>query len=69
MTSYQRLKLKNKELHDEIDKLLTNQDYYYFECSIRHGIKKNLERLWWFGDSNPIGKINGLKDLMLKTKE
>lgn len=67
MTSYQRLKLKNKELYEEINKILTDKDYY-FECSIRYGIKNDIERAWWFGNSTKIGKISGLNTFLLKKK-
>lgn len=56
MTSYQRQKLKIKELESEIQKMLSDPEYLTIRL-IEHGIKKDVAKRIWFGNSNPTGKI------------
>jgi hypothetical protein len=60
MTSYQKLKEKNRLLSEEIVKLLQDPKYY-MEQSIVWNVHKQAEKIAWYGDANtkPTGIFTG----------
>lgn len=59
MNSYQKLKARIKQLEERNQRLLTDQKFYITEV-MAHGIKTEMYKALWFGDSkNPTGKLKG----------
>lgn len=48
MTSYQKLKAKNAELHKEIHKLITNEEYWITK-NLTYSVAKQVDKAVWFG--------------------
>lgn len=65
MNSYQKLKLKHEALKKEFYETLDDPKKLA-EAFLRHGIKKDITRRFWFGDGKPSGEIKGLWKQIVK---
>ena len=61
MNSYQRLKKENENLHQEIAKIL-DDEVYYLTAKIKRGIRKDIERVYFFGGI-PVGVLKDKSSL------
>ena len=54
-SSYQKLKRLHiesvKHHHDYTDKLFDDMEFYFSEKIVRQ-VRKDIERVWWFGDTS-----------------
>lgn len=67
-TSYQRLKKRNKDLTDHIDRLMTDKEYLLSEL-IKYGMVKETIKRAWYGSSEekPLAEFNGILDQINKS--
>ena len=58
MNSYQKLKTKLKAKDEEIQRLLTDQEYY-MTCVIANNVRRGIDRAVMFGEPYMIHKPTG----------